>query len=180
MNRCHCQSQPAWADGGSGRSASPAASLSQPGMPGAVLDLYALRSRAALLLRGLPLGSPAPAVPCCQPPVPAESGRPARSSGPATCIPATPRASSRDGSIFPFGHFSSTIRLWRNDRDAGCGRAASCASRPAGKAGRSLAALLDLWPARPLRRSFPTHSTTKVSWDDKSRNPRTDSPLFLR
>ena len=32
---------------------------------------------------------------------------------------------ARDGSIFPFGHFSGTIRLWRNDHDAGGGRAAS-------------------------------------------------------
>ena len=44
-------------------------------------------------------------------------------------------------------------------------------SRPAGKASRSLAALLDLWPARPLRRSFPTHSTTKVSLDDQLPKP---------
>ena len=41
----------------------------------------------------------------------------------------------------------------------------------AGKAARSLAALLDLWPARPLRRSFPTHSTTKVSLDDQLPKP---------
>jgi len=164
MKRWHCQSPPAWADGGSWRSGSPAASLSQPGMPDDVLGLYALRSGAALLQHALPDGSPAPAVPCCQPPASAESGRPARSSGPTTCVPRTPCASSRDGSIFPFGHFSGTIRLWRNDPHAGCGRAASCASRSAGKASRSLAALLDLWPARPLHRSFPTHSTTKVSF----------------
>ena len=43
-----------WADGGSWRSGSPAASLSQPGMPDDVLDLLALRSRTALLQPGLP------------------------------------------------------------------------------------------------------------------------------
>ena len=164
MNRCHCQNPPAWTDGGSWRSAAPAAGLSRPEMPDDVLDLYALRSGAALLLWGLPVGSPPPAMPCCQPPVPAKSGRPARSSGPATCIPRAARAGPRDGSIFPFGHFSGTIRLWRNDHDAGGGRAASCAAQPAGSARPSLAALLDLWPAGPLRRSFSTHPTTKVSF----------------
>jgi len=73
---------------------------------------------------------------------------------------------SRDGSIFPFGHFSGAIRLWRNDHDAGGGRVASGAFQPAGKASRSVAALFHLWPAKPFRRSFPTDSTTKVSWDD--------------
>ena len=168
MSRCHCQSPPVSADGGSSRSGSSAAGLPQPEMPDGVLDLCALRPRAALLQRGLPSGSPPPAMPGCQPPAPAESRRPARSSGPATGIPETSLNFPRDGSIFPFGHFSGTIRLWRNDHDAGGGRAASCASRAAGKAGRSLAALLDLWPARPLRRSFPAHSTTKVSLDDQS------------
>ena len=124
MNRCHCQRPPVWADGGSWRSGSPAASLSQPGMPSDVLDLFALRSRTALLQSGLPHGSSAPATPRCQPPPPAESGGPARSSRPATCVPATSRAGSRDGSRFPFGHFSGTIRLWRNDHHAGCGSAA--------------------------------------------------------
>src|SRR4029079_3383535 len=52
MNRCHCQRPPEWADGGSWRSGSPAASLSQPGMPGAVLDLCALRPRTWLLQSG--------------------------------------------------------------------------------------------------------------------------------
>jgi hypothetical protein len=36
---------------------------------------------------------------------------------------------ARDGSIFPFGHFSGTIRLWRNDHDAGGGCAASYARK---------------------------------------------------
>jgi len=40
MNCCHCQRPPVWADGGSG---APAASLSQPGMPSDVLDLFALQ-----------------------------------------------------------------------------------------------------------------------------------------
>ena len=70
---------------------------------------------------------------------------------------------SRDGSIFRFGHFSATIRLWRNDHDAGGGRTASGAPQPAGKAVRSVAALFDLRPARPFRRSFPPYSTTKVN-----------------
>ena len=65
---------------------SPAASLSQPGMPGGVLDLFALRSRAVLLQSELPQRSSVPAMPCCQPPPPAESGGPARSSGPETCV----------------------------------------------------------------------------------------------
>ena len=167
MNRCPCQSPPAWADGGSGRSGSPAAGLPRPGMPDGVLDLYALRSGAALLRRSLPHGSPAAATPCRQSTPPAESGRPARSSGPTARVPAAALSASRDGSIFPFGHFCGTIRLWRNDHDAGDGRAASGASQPAGKASRSMVALLDLWPAKPFRRSFPTYSTTKVSWDDQ-------------
>ena len=179
MNRCHCQSPPAWADGGSRRSTSPAASLSQPGMPDGVLDLYALRPRTVLLQLGLSQRSAPPAMPRCQPPPPAESGGPARSSRPATCLPAASRAGRRDGSRFPFGQFSGTIRLWRNDHDAGGSAAAIEAARRAGKATRSLATLLDLWPARPFRRSFHTDSTTKVSLHDQSRNPRTDSPLFL-
>ena len=157
MNRCPCQSPPAWADGDAGRSSSAAASLPQPEMPGDVLDLYALRSRPVLLRRGLPSGSPTPAMPRCQPPAPAESRRPARSPRPTTRLPRASRNLRRDGSIFPIGHFSGTIRLWRNDPDASRGHAASGACCPAGKAGRSLAALLDLWPARPFRRSFPTH-----------------------
>ena len=55
MNRCHCQSPPAWADGGSWRSGSPAARLPRPGMPDGVLDLYPLRSRTMLLQPGVPL-----------------------------------------------------------------------------------------------------------------------------
>src|ERR1051326_5290681 len=180
MNGCHCQSPPAWADEGSWRSRSPAARLPQPELPDGVLDLHALRSRAALLLRGLPRGNPAPAVSRCQPSSPAKPRRPARSSGPATCLPPSALPASRDGSIFPIGHFSGTMRLWRNDHDAGGGRTASSVFGPAGNTGRSVAVLLNLWPGRPLRRSFPPHSTTKVSWDDPSRNPRTDSPLFLR
>jgi hypothetical protein len=167
MNRFHCQSPPARADGGSGRSGSPAAGLPRPGMPDGVMDLYELRSGAALLRRSLPHGSPSAVTPCRKPPPPAESGRPARSSGPAACVPAGALSASRHGSIFPFGHFYGTIRLWRNDHDAGDGRAASGASQPAGKASRSMVALLDLWPAKPFRRSFPTYSTTKVSWDDQ-------------
>jgi hypothetical protein len=166
MNRCHCQSPPARADGGSGRSGSPAAGLPRPGMPDGVLGLYALRSGAALLRRSLPHGSPTSATPCRQPPPPAESGRPARSSGSAACVPTAALSASRDGSIFPFGHFSGTIRLWRNDHDAGDGRATSGGFQSAGKASRSMAPLLDLWPAKPFRRSFPTYSTRKVSWDD--------------
>ena len=131
MNRCHCQSPPAWADGGSWRSGSPAAGLSRPGMPDGVLDLYALRSRTALLQPGLPHRSPAPATPRGQPPPSAESGRPARPSGPAAAYRERHVPASRDGSIFPFGHFSGTIRLWRNDHDAGGGCAAS-PSCPAG------------------------------------------------
>jgi hypothetical protein len=72
------------------------------------------------------------------------------------------------------------MRLWRNDHGAGSCRAASLASEPAGNEPRSVAALLNLRPAWPFRRSFPTDSTTKVSWDDHPRNPRTNSPLFLR
>ena len=180
MSRCRCQSPPAWADGGAWRSSSPAAGLPQPGMSGGVLDLCALRPRAMLLLRRLPRGSTPPAMPCGQPPLPAESGRPTRSSRPPTGLPGTPRSASRDGSIFLFGHFSGTIRLWRNDHDADGGRAATAGFGRAGKAGRSVAALLDLWPVWPLRRSFPPHFTTKVSQNDLSRNPRTDPPLFLR
>ena len=168
------------ADGGSGRSRSPAADLPQSAMSGGVLGLHALRPRAALLLPALPRGRPAAAMPRSQPPSPMQSGRPAGSSGPATDVPPTSRNRSRDGSIFPFGHFSATIRLWRNDHDAGGVHATDATSRPTGKTGRLLAGLLHLRPARPLRRSLPTHSTTKVKLDDQPGNPRTDSPLFLR
>jgi len=163
MNRCLCQRPPRWADGGSCRSGSPAASLSQQGMPDGVLDLLALRPRTGLLQSGLPQPSSAPAMPRCQLPLPAESGRSARSSRPATCLPTASRADRRDGSGFLFGLFSGTIRLWRNDHPAGCRPAAMRAARRAGKAIRSWAALLNLWPAKPLRHSFPTDSTTKVS-----------------
>ena len=152
MRRCHCQSPPAWVDGGSRRSGSSAARLLQPGMPDGVLDLYPLRSRTMLLQPGVPHRSPAPAAPGGQPPLSAESGRPARPPGSAAAIPRAPVSAARDGSIFPFGHFSGTIRLWRNDHTVGCGPPAIRAARAAGKAHRSLAALLDLWPARPLRR----------------------------
>ena len=180
MNRCHCQSPPAWADGGSWRSGSPAACLSRPGMPDGVLGLRTLRPRTTLLQTGVPHRSPASAAPGGQPPLSAESGRPARPPGSAAAVPRALVPAARDGSIFPFGHFSGTIRLWRSDHNAGGGCAASSLTGPAGKASRSLAALLDLWPARSLRRSLPTHSTTKVNLDDQSGNPCTDSPLFLR
>lgn len=168
MNRCHCQSPPAWADGGSARSGSPAAGLPQSAVPGGVLGLYALRPRTALLRRPLPHRRPAAAMPCCQPSLPVQSGRAAGPSGPATGIPRTSRTGSRDGSIFPFGHFSGTIRVWRNDHGAGGDPAANPVSRPAGKASRFLAGLLPLWPARPLCQSFPWSSTTEVIWDDQS------------
>ena len=165
MNRCRCQSPPAWADGGSWRSGSPAAGLSQPGMPercsGFVRTAIADNAIAVRLAARKPDAGNA----ARQPPPPAKSGRPARSSRPAACVPATSHAGARDGSRFPFGHFSGTIRLWRNDHHAGCGsRCDSSLPGRTGKAARSLAALLDLWPARPLRRSFPTDSTTKVSF----------------
>ena len=149
-------------------------------MPNGFLDLYTLRSRTTLLQPGVSHRSPAPIAPGGQPPLSAESRRPARPPGSAAAVPPAPVPAARDGSIFPFGHFSGTIRLWRNDHDAGGGCAASSVTGPAGKASRSLAALLNLWPARPLRRSLPTHSTTKVNLDDQPGNPRTDSPLFLR
>ncbi len=65
MNRCHCQRPPVWADGDSWRSGAPAARLSQPGMPSDFLDLFALRSRTALLQSGLPHGNSVPATPRC-------------------------------------------------------------------------------------------------------------------
>jgi hypothetical protein len=109
-NHCHCQRSPVWADGSSWRSGDPAAGLSRPGMPGDVLDLFALRSRTTLLQPGLPLGNTAPATPRCQPPPRAESGGPTRSSRSATCLSATSCVNSRDGSRFlsvispaPFG-----------------------------------------------------------------------------
>jgi len=168
MNRCHCQSPPVWADAGSCRSGSPAANLSQPGMQGNLLGLFALRSRTALLQSGLPPRSQVPPAPRCQSPTSRESGRPARSSRPATCLPATSRVLSRDGSRFRFGHFSGTIRLWRNDHDVGWCPAVIEVARRHGKATRSLAALLDLRSARPLRRSFPSDSPKKVSSHDHS------------
>jgi hypothetical protein len=122
MNRCPCQSPPLRADGGSGRSGSPAARLPRPGMPDGVLDLYTLRSRTTLLQPSVPHRSPAPTAPGGQPSLSAESGGPTRPPGcplgPAAAVPRAPVPAARDGSIFPFGHFSGTIRLWRNDHDA--------------------------------------------------------------
>ena len=172
MNGCHCQSPSAWADGRSWRSGSPAARLPRPGMPDGVLDLYPLRSGTTLLQPGVPQRSPATAAPGGQPPLSAESRRPTRPPRSAAALSRAPVPAARDGSIFPFGHFSGTIRLWRNDHhavprgDPGCA-ASRAPSQAAGTASRSVASLLDLPPARLLRRSFPTDSTTKVSWDDQ-------------
>ena len=88
MNRCHCQSPPVRADGGSWRSGSPAAGLSRPGMPDGVLGLYTLRPRTVLLQPVVPQRSPAPAAPGGQPQLSAESGRPARPPGSAAAVPA--------------------------------------------------------------------------------------------
>ena len=144
MNRCACQSPLLRADGDSWRSGSSAARLPRPGMPDGVLDLYTLRSRTTLLQPSVPQRSPAPAASGGQPPLSAESRRPARPPRSAAALPRAPVPAARDGSIFPFGHFSGTIRLWRNNHDAGGGCAASTVARPAGKASRSLAALLNL------------------------------------
>jgi hypothetical protein len=149
-------------NGGSGRSGSPAAGLPRPGMPDDVLDLYSLRSRPTLLQPGVPQRSPAPAAPGGQPPLSTESRRPARPPGPAAALSGASMPAARDGSVFPFGHFFGTIRLWRKDRDSGCRGTASLGSRTAGNADRTPAALLPLWPPGPFRRSFAPHSATKV------------------
>lgn len=81
-------------------------------------------------------------------------------------IPATSRAGTRDGSRFPFSHFSGTIRLWRNDHPAGSGPVTISATRRVGKPTRSLFALLHLSPPRPVRQSFPTILTTNLVYDE--------------
>jgi hypothetical protein len=65
------------------------------------------------------------------------------------------RPTVRDGSRFPNGHFSGTIRLWRSDRQADGGRGAQTGAAPA--------VLLPLWAPRPVCRSLPLHSTNEVS-----------------
>ena len=168
MNRCSCQSPPAGADGGAWRSGSPAAGLPQPGMPDGVLALYTLRSRTALLQYLLSQAGAPSAMPCSQSAAPVQSGRTTRSSRSTTYLPAASPAASRDGSIFRFGHFSGTIRLWRDDHDAEGSRIPYGAFRRPGRAPRCAVALLQLWPARPLCRSFSTHSPTQVRLDDQS------------
>ena len=164
MNRCHCQSPPAWADGGSWRSGSPAAGLPRPGMPDGVLDL--LRTAIADSAIAARLAARKPGAGNTVPPTAATSG-----VWKAGSIIAT--GSVRTGGV--------TCRLRVTDQGSlsvispapfGCGETITTPAAVAlrvrlpgrlEKRARSLAALLDLWPARPLRRSFPTDSTTKVS-----------------
>jgi len=162
MIGCHCPAPVCGGHGASWRSRSAAADLPRQWLSGDVLDLSALRSRSALLQPRVPYRSPAAATPGGQPPLSTESRRPARPPGPAAALPGAPMPAARDGSVFPFGHFSGTIRLWRKDPDSGRRGTASLGSRTAGNADRTPAALLHLWPPRPFRRSFAPHSATKV------------------
>ena len=178
MKCCRCPAPPARAHGCRRRNRTTATGLPRQRrrLSGDLLDLQILRPRTTLLQPRLPRPSPPLPTPFRQQPPPAERRRQARSSRPATRLPAAGTGSG-DGSRFPFGHFPGIIRVWDVSRNT--------KSHPdpyrAGKTARSVAALPSLRPRRTFRRSFPAHSKTKVSSiDDPPRNPRRNSPLFLR
>ena len=177
MKCCRCLAPPARAHGGQQRSSSTATGLRRQRrrLSRGVLDLPTLRPRTALLQPRLPPPSPPLPTPFRQQPPPAERRRQARSSRPATRLPAAGTGAG-DGSRFPFGHFPGIIRVWDVSRNT---NPTPSPSR-AGKTARSVAALPGLRPRRTFRRSFPAHSKTKVSSiDDPARNPRRNSPLLL-
>jgi len=140
-------------------------------MSDGVLDLYALRSRQCYCSPVWPHRSPAPAAPGGQPPLSAESGRPARPPGSSASQYRGPEGTPagarppRDGSIFPFGHFSGTnpaVEKRSRRRRRSLLRVAP--STPAGEARRCLAALARSVAAQAASLDpFSTHPTTKVS-----------------
>ena len=155
-----CPALPGGAHGSAWRGGPSATGLPGCRMPRSFLDLPALRPRAALLQRYLPLRSPARAAPPRQRPTPAKPGRKARSSRPATQIPPSPRP--RDGSGFPFDLFSGIMRLWDAGNTAGDGSIRFGRRRqtpePAGEASGPLPLLRRLRTKGPVRRSLPTIS----------------------
>jgi hypothetical protein len=80
-------------------------------VPGSVLDLSTLRSRASLLQRRMPRSGAAPTTAARQLPSPAQPGRAARPSRPATGVP-PPETTARDGSRFRFDHLSGNLFQW--------------------------------------------------------------------
>src|ERR1035441_7269763 len=101
MNHCRCQSPPAIRDGGSRGSCTPTSVLSSSCLPVDVLGLLLLRSRSALLQRGVPAPVTSPT---------ASGGQSASSAEPRGALgPSRPPASlslpavvtARDGSGFP-------------------------------------------------------------------------------
>lgn len=114
-------------DDDSREDASPATGLPGEWLACGVLDLPALRSRAALLQPGLPLGRATAATPLRQPPPPAEPGGAASTSRPPAGVSPPPAATARDESIFPGDHALGIIPMWALDATAvnapesGCG-----------------------------------------------------------
>ena len=157
MNRCRCQKPPARADGGSWGSCSPAEVLPQLGLPVDVLDLHVLRSRAALLQRGVPRSGASPAASRGQSAASAEHRRAAGSSRPAACLSLPAVSTPRDGSRFPIDSSGSPSGSGKAVTMAGaCAVACSAAERPGfwlrcvvcGRAGR----LVDPFPRTSSRR----------------------------
>ena len=152
MKCCRCLAPPARAHGGRRRSSSTATGLPRRRrrLSRGVLDLPTLRPRPTLLqLRLSRPGPPRPTPPRQQPPS-AERRRQARSSRPATRLPAAGTGSG-DGSRFPFGHFTGIIRVWDVSRNSNPAPVPS----GAGKTARSVAALPSPRTRRTFRRSFP-------------------------
>jgi hypothetical protein len=167
-------------DDGARGNTSPATGLPGERLPRGVLDLPTLRSRAAILQSGLPLGRARAATPLRQPPPPAEPGGSPRPSRPPAPVSLPPAPVTRDGSIFPGDHAFAIIRLWgARGRERACNRLRTLAAMAGATLGR-VAALPGMWPDQPLRRPLSTHSTTKVTpVDDHSGNSCSDSPLLL-
>ncbi len=127
MNRSGCQKPPVSADGGSRGSDSPAEVLPQPGLPVGVLDLRVLRSRAAVLWRGVPAPGPSRSTSRRQPAASAERRGPAGSSRPPARLSLPAVSMPRDGSRFSIRSIWFTIGGWKSDHDAG-GCSAACAA----------------------------------------------------
>ncbi len=150
-SRHRCLVPPVETHGGSWRSGSAASDLPGRRLPRNLLSLFALRSWTALLQPGMPAPSAAGPAPTGQPPPPAESGRPARSSRPPTGIPPAPGASAGDGSWFPFDRFPGIICMW--DGKGHCHKSSTAIQRRwatplAGKTARHTPVLPDLWSSR--------------------------------
>jgi len=109
----------------------------------------------------------AAAAPGSQPPTPNESGRTTGPSRPATPVSATPGTGERDGSGFPFDHFSGNIEWWTRDyRDRPSRNGNDSRSRAShwhSHRNRLLAALLLLRSCRAFRQSLSAHPKAKAA-----------------